>query len=79
MLTCFCSGPFEFTKLSSQIEFLVKQSKAQEGKQKDDFARVYSKMKGAGTLESAKRIVEARGMRGLYSGFHLHLSTFLFL
>ncbi|RVD81209.1 uncharacterized protein DFL_009083 [Arthrobotrys flagrans] len=66
--------PFEFTKLSSQIEFLVKQSKAREGKQKDDFARVYSKMKGASTLESAKRIVEARGVRGLYSGFHLHLT-----
>ncbi|KAJ6264322.1 hypothetical protein Dda_0467 [Drechslerella dactyloides] len=64
--------PFEFTKLSSQIEFLLKQSKA-EGKEKEDFAKAYSKMKGAGTLESAKRIVDTRGFRGLYSGFHLHL------
>ncbi|KAF3214273.1 hypothetical protein TWF191_009789 [Orbilia oligospora] len=66
--------PFEFTKLSSQIEFLVKQSKTPEGKQKNDFGRAYNKMKGAGTLESAKRIMEARGLRGLYSGFHLHLT-----
>ncbi|EWC45751.1 hypothetical protein DRE_05088 [Drechslerella stenobrocha 248] len=65
--------PFEFTKLSSQIEFLLKQSKAAEGKENDGFAKAYSKMKGAGTLESAKRIVSTRGFRGLYSGFHLHL------
>ncbi|KAF3936367.1 hypothetical protein ABW19_dt0200017 [Dactylella cylindrospora] len=67
------SCPFEFTKLSSQIEFLLKQSKIQ-GKDKQDFGKVYSKLKGAGTFESAKRIVETRGFRGLYSGFHLHLT-----
>ncbi|KAK6535162.1 hypothetical protein TWF694_001636 [Orbilia ellipsospora] len=66
--------PFEFTKLSSQIEFLLKQSKVADGKEKENFVKAYSKMKGAGTLESAKRIVGTRGLRGLYSGFHLHLT-----
>ncbi|KAF3924273.1 hypothetical protein ABW21_db0205591 [Orbilia brochopaga] len=65
--------PFEFTKLSSQIEFLLKQSKAEADGKKQDFAKAYSKEKGAGTLESARRIVGTRGFRGLYSGFHLHL------
>jgi len=32
------------------------------------------KYKHKGTLEGAKDIVKARGLLGLYSGFHLHFS-----
>ena len=33
------------------------------------------KYKNKGTVQGAKDIVKARGLLGLYSGFHLHFST----
>jgi len=65
---CANLGPFEFTKLNAQIEYLLQRDKAAT-------AGVASTvhLESAGTYQSAKRIVASRGLRGLYSGFHLHV------
>ena len=64
-------GPFEFTKLSAQIELLMLRSKRSS---LDDPSHIRA-YKHKGTLEVAKDIVRARGLPGLYSGFHLHFSS----
>lgn len=71
MLTCPVTGPFEFTKLSAQIELLMLRSKRSS---LDDPSHIV-KFKHKGTLEVAKEIVRSRGLPGLYSGFHLHFSA----
>lgn len=63
-------GPFEFTKLSSQIELLMARSRMASV---DDPSHI-KKYQPGGTFQSASRIVRARGFAGLYSGFHLHFS-----
>lgn len=68
----FLSGPFEFTKLSSQIELLMARSRMASV---DDPSHI-KKYQPGGTFQSASRIVGARGFAGLYSGFHLHFSRF---
>ncbi|KAI9835591.1 MAG: hypothetical protein M1819_002042 [Sarea resinae] len=62
--------PFELTKLSAQISVLMAGSNnvAMGG---DDAVRHSYQQKG--TLKTAQNIVQHRGVRGLYSGFHLHL------
>ncbi|KAL7274418.1 hypothetical protein RUND412_002693, partial [Rhizina undulata] len=60
--------PFEFTKLSSQIELLMARSQRAS---LDDPSHL-GKYQPKGALQSAKNIVKCRGIRGLYSGFHLH-------
>ncbi|KAF8248297.1 mitochondrial carrier [Wilcoxina mikolae CBS 423.85] len=64
----FIACPFEFTKLSAQIELLMLRSKRSS---LDDPSHI-RKYKNKGTLQGAKDIVKARGLLGLYSGFHLH-------
>lgn len=60
--------PFEFTKLSAQIELLMQRSR----RSSLDEPSHLLKYKNKGTLQSARDIVKARGLMGLYSGFHLH-------
>ncbi|KAA8895480.1 mitochondrial carrier domain-containing protein [Sphaerosporella brunnea] len=60
--------PFEFTKLSAQIELLMLRSKRSS---LDDPSHI-RKYKNKGTWQGAKDIVKTRGLLGLYSGFHLH-------
>ncbi|KAI5840657.1 mitochondrial carrier domain-containing protein [Morchella snyderi] len=60
--------PFEFTKLSSQIELLMARSRMASV---DDPSHI-TKYQPKGTFQSASSIVKARGFGGLYSGFHLH-------
>lgn len=67
------SGPFEFTKLSSQIELLMARSRMASV---DDPSHI-TKYQPKGTFQSASSIVQARGFGGLYSGFHLHFSKLL--
>jgi solute carrier family 25 carnitine/acylcarnitine transporter 20/29 len=64
------AGPFEFTKLSAQIELLMLRSKRSS---LDDPSHI-RKYKNKGTWQGAKDIVKSRGLLGLYSGFHLHFS-----
>ncbi|KAF2740674.1 mitochondrial carrier [Polyplosphaeria fusca] len=61
--------PFELTKLSAQISVLMADRK--DGGGKDDAVR--KSYQNLGTFRTAKKLVEHRGYRGLYSGFHLHL------
>lgn len=61
--------PFELTKLSAQISVLMAERK--DGGGKDDAVR--KSYQNLGTFKTAKKLVEHRGYRGLYSGFHLHL------
>ncbi|KAK7206390.1 mitochondrial carrier domain-containing protein [Myxozyma melibiosi] len=62
------SCPFEFTKLSTQIEMLM--ARASYANLPDsEFTKTYVPK---GTLESAKDIVRRRGITGLYSGFRYH-------
>ncbi|KAH0613252.1 uncharacterized protein H6S33_009632 [Morchella sextelata] len=68
------SGPFEFTKLSSQIELLMARSRMASV---DDPSHI-TKYQPKGTFQSASSIVKARGFGGLYSGFHLHFSGYIF-
>ncbi|KAG0136570.1 mitochondrial carrier domain-containing protein [Tuber indicum] len=60
--------PFEFTKLSSQIELLMARSRMVGVDDPSHITRYQPK----GTFQSAKSIVQNRGIWGLYSGFHLH-------
>ncbi|PWW78733.1 mitochondrial carrier [Tuber magnatum] len=60
--------PFEFTKLSSQIELLMARSRMASVDDPSHITRYQPK----GTFQSAKSIVQNRGIGGLYSGFHLH-------
>jgi solute carrier family 25 carnitine/acylcarnitine transporter 20/29 len=64
------TGPFEFTKLSAQIEMLMQRSRMSS---LDDPSHIRT-YQSKGTLQSAKDIVKARGLMGLYSGFHWHFS-----
>jgi len=64
----FIACPFEFTKLSAQIEMLMQRSRMSS---LDDPSHIRT-YQSKGTLQSAKDIVKARGLMGLYSGFHWH-------
>ncbi|KAK9381008.1 mitochondrial carrier domain-containing protein [Kockiozyma suomiensis] len=64
------SCPFEFTKLSTQIEMLM--ARAAVTGSPDAAKAPVSQPKGA--LESAKEIVRRRGILGLYSGFKYHFA-----
>ncbi|KAK9447220.1 mitochondrial carrier domain-containing protein [Limtongia smithiae] len=64
------SCPFEFTKLSTQIELLMARA-AQAALPDSDPAAKYEPK---GTLESFKDIIRRRGILGLYSGFRYHFA-----
>ena len=66
-------GPFEFTKLSAQIEYLMARSRA--ASMDDAASRNTVKYEAKGTAQAARYIIKMRGYRGLYSGFHLHFGT----
>ncbi|KAI5801612.1 mitochondrial carrier domain-containing protein [Peziza echinospora] len=63
--------PFEFTKLSAQIEFLMARSRTAS---MDEPSGTRVKYDAKGTAQAARYIIKARGYRGLYSGFHLHFA-----
>lgn len=64
-------GPFELTKLSAQIAVLMEKGvDGSGGSTKNNTI----KQKTPGTLGTARFIMKQRGFRGLYSGFHLHLT-----
>ncbi|MCJ1361701.1 hypothetical protein MMC16_000801 [Acarospora aff. strigata] len=60
--------PFELTKLSAQISVLM--ARTNTSSVDDPVRRSYQQK---GTFKTAKTIIKHRGVRGLYSGFHLHL------
>jgi len=62
-------GPFEFTKLSAQIEYLMSRSRVVSI---DEPSTERVKYEAKGTAQAAQYIIRTRGLRGLYSGFHLH-------
>ncbi|KAI5813393.1 mitochondrial carrier domain-containing protein [Pyronema omphalodes] len=67
-LITFIACPFEFTKLSAQIELLMQRSRRSS---LDDPSHI-RQYKRKGTFGQAIAIVKARGPLGLYSGFHYH-------
>lgn len=65
------ASPFEFTKLSTQIEMLMARTRMAQASPPHEPPPPYVPK---GTLESAKEIVRSRGLRGLYSGFPFHFA-----
>ncbi|KAK9388323.1 mitochondrial carrier domain-containing protein [Lipomyces mesembrius] len=65
------SCPFEFTKLSTQIELLM--ARATHAALLDS-SHAAPKYEPKGTLESFKDIIRKRGILGLYSGFRYHFA-----
>ncbi|KAK9325830.1 mitochondrial carrier domain-containing protein [Lipomyces orientalis] len=65
------SCPFEFTKLSTQIELLMARATRAALPDSDPAAPRYSPK---GTFESFKDIIHKRGILGLYSGFRYHFA-----
>ncbi|KAI9753461.1 MAG: hypothetical protein M4579_005145 [Chaenotheca gracillima] len=61
--------PFELTKLSAQISVLMARSNTSSVD--DAVRRSYEQL---GTFKTARNITKHRGVMGLYSGFHLHLT-----
>ena len=61
--------PFELTKLSAQLSVLM--ANRNTTSVDDPIRRSYEQK---GTFKTAQNIVRHRGVLGLYSGFHLHLS-----
>ncbi|KAK9472429.1 mitochondrial carrier domain-containing protein [Dipodascopsis tothii] len=61
--------PFEFTKLSTQIEMLM--ARASQASLPDSRPEPH---RPRGTIESARNIVQRRGLLGLYSGFSYGLA-----
>ncbi|KAK9478405.1 mitochondrial carrier domain-containing protein [Lipomyces japonicus] len=64
------SCPFEFTKLSTQIELLM--TRAQHAALPDSDPTTTYQAKG--TVQQFKDIVKRRGVLGLYSGFRYHFA-----
>ncbi|ODQ54224.1 mitochondrial carrier [Saitoella complicata NRRL Y-17804] len=80
--TTFIACPFELTKLSTQIEKLMAQSRltatsgtASPGSTSPVAGSITTEtLKPKGSIQSARDIVRARGFMGLYSGFKYHLA-----
>ncbi|KAK9237201.1 mitochondrial carrier domain-containing protein [Lipomyces kononenkoae] len=66
------SCPFEFTKLSTQIELLM--ARAANPAVPELNPASSSKYEPKGTFESFKDIIRKRGIVGLYSGFRYHFA-----
>jgi solute carrier family 25 (mitochondrial carnitine/acylcarnitine transporter), member 20/29 len=64
-------GPFELTKLSAQIAVLMAKREMNQPAAVDE--RLRRQYEQLGTIRTAQLIVKTRGLKGLYSGFHLHL------
>lgn len=83
-LTCF-QGPFELTKLYSQI-YVIIQEEERKRKLKEAIAKGLkppptppkplpgTRIKGEGTFAVGRRLVRDRGFFGLFTGFRLHFS-----
>ncbi|KAK9365466.1 mitochondrial carrier domain-containing protein [Lipomyces kononenkoae] len=65
------SCPFEFTKLSTQIELLMARARHPESLELNPASPRYEPK---GTYESFKDIIRKRGIVGLYSGFRYHFA-----
>lgn len=74
----FRPGPFELTKLSAQIAVLMERRDSNNSMQTPiaEPHRSPAPKCIQGTWGTAKTIVRDRGLKGLYSGFHLHLCEF---
>ncbi|KAI5778220.1 mitochondrial carrier domain-containing protein [Geopyxis carbonaria] len=64
----FIACPFELTKISAQTQMLMHRSQRSS---LDDPSHI-RKYETKGTIQTARDIIKARGLLGLYSGFHLH-------
>jgi len=58
--------PFEFTKLATQIELLMRRTRLASSPD------LTGPMEPKGPMQMAKEIYHTRGFRGLYSGFNYH-------
>jgi solute carrier family 25 (mitochondrial carnitine/acylcarnitine transporter), member 20/29 len=66
--------PFEFTKLATQIELLMRRTQIASSPD------LTSPNDAKGPMQMAKEIYSTRGFRGLYSGFAYHFGrSFLLL
>lgn len=63
--------PFEFTKLATQIELLMRRTRLASSPDPT------GPMEPKGPMQMAKEIYHTRGFRGLYSGFNYHFGTAL--
>jgi solute carrier family 25 (mitochondrial carnitine/acylcarnitine transporter), member 20/29 len=61
--------PFEFTKLATQIELLMRRTRLASS------SNLSSPMEPKGPMQMAREIYVTRGFRGLYSGFNYHFGT----
>jgi Mitochondrial carrier protein len=75
LTTVFCKGPFELTKVSSQVSVVMAQGNNTAGSD-DPIRKSYARL---GTIATFRNIVKNRGVLGLYSGYRLHLSKLYFL
>jgi solute carrier family 25 (mitochondrial carnitine/acylcarnitine transporter), member 20/29 len=62
--------PFEFTKLATQIELLMRRTRLATS------TNMSGPMEPKGPIQMAREIYHTRGFRGLYSGFNYHFGTY---
>ena len=67
--------PFEFTKLATQIELLMRRTKFASSP--DPTVSTAALQEAKGPMQMAKEIYKTRGFLGLYSGFNYHFGMFL--
>ncbi|KAG5359933.1 putative mitochondrial carrier C29A3.11c [Yarrowia sp. C11] len=67
------SAPFEFTKLSSQVEGLVARQLQTAAENKGGHINQLDGFKPHSVMETGKEILQRAGVRGLYSGYKYHL------
>jgi len=65
--------PFEFTKLATQIELLMRRTKLAPS----DGSALTANMQPKGPMQMAKEIYFTRGFFGLYSGFNYHFGRYV--
>jgi solute carrier family 25 (mitochondrial carnitine/acylcarnitine transporter), member 20/29 len=63
--------PFEFTKLATQIELLMRRTRLATS------PNMSGPMEPKGPIQMAREIYHTRGFRGLYSGFNYHFGMYL--
>ena len=63
--------PFEFTKLATQIELLMRRTKVASSPDPTLSASTAA-IDPKGPMQMAREIYHTRGFRGLYSGFNYH-------
>jgi len=65
--------PFEFTKLATQIELLMRRTRLASSPD------LTGPMEPKGPIQMAREIYHTRGFRGLYSGFNYHFGMAILL